>query len=161
MNTFMTQEPLFDWRAREYEFDDKPSEWYWALAIIAIGAIITSILFKNYLLAVVFAAAGFAIGIQAAKEPHEHHFRLTKDGLYIDHRLYPFDLMHSFSVIEYFNETKPMALSIKTHSLLSPHLMIPLVDVNIDELYAFMFAYVEEGEHKEMFVDRLIDFFRL
>lgn len=157
----MPQAPLFEWDAHEYEFDDKPSEWYWALAIISVGAIITSILFQNYLLAVVFVAAAFAIGIQAAKEPHEHHFTITHEGLHIDHRFYPFDLMHSFSVIEYLDEAEPLVLSIKTHSLLVPHLMIPLVDINPDAVYALFFAYVEEGDHPETLVDRIVEFFHL
>lgn len=160
-NYVMSQHPRFSWQAQEYEFDDKSAEWYWALGIIAVASIIASVLFGNYLLAVVCAAAAFALGLQAAKEPHTHFFQLSENGLSIGDRLYPFDLMHSFSVLEYIDGSKPPVLSIKTHSLLSPHLMIPLEGVDSDAVYAFLFAYVEEGAHKDTFVDHIIEWLRL
>lgn len=157
----MSQQPRFSWQAQEYEFDDKSAEWYWALGIIATASIIASILFGNYLLAIVSASAAVALGLQATKEPHVHFFQLSEKGLSIGNRLYLFDLMHSFSVLEYIDNSKPPVLSIKTHSLLSPHLMIPLEDVDADAVYAFLFAYVDEGAHADTFVDHIIEWLRL
>ncbi len=153
----MSSSPVFTWKAKEYEYDEKPAEWYWALGIITVGAIVASILFGNYLLAAVFASAAFAIGLQAAKEPREHTIHLSHKGLFIGNRHYSFEMMHSFSVLEYIDETKPPVLSIKTHSLFSPHLMIPLEGVDADAVYALLFAYVDSGDHKETLVDRLIE----
>ncbi len=157
----MPQHPAFAWQAQEYEFDDKSAEWFWALGVISVAAIVASILFGNYLLAAVFASAAFAIGLQAAKEPKEHFFQLSAEGLSIGNRLYPFDLMHSFSVFESIDESKPPVLSIKTNSLFSPHLMIPLEGVDADAVYAFLFAYIEEGEHEVTLVDHFVEWLGL
>ncbi|HEX8946628.1 MAG TPA: hypothetical protein VF829_00210 [Candidatus Paceibacterota bacterium] len=157
----MSRAPRFEWNAKEHEFDDKPAEWYWGLGIVAASGVIASILFGNYLLALVLITAAFAIALQAAKEPRAHYIALSEDGLIIEHRLYPFDLMRSFSMLEYIDAAKPPVLSIKTHSLLAPHLMIPLDGVDADAVYAFMFAYVEEDEHRETFVDHLMRLLRL
>jgi len=157
----MPQHPAFAWQAQEYEFDDKSAEWYWALGVISVAAIIASILFGSYLLAVVFVSAAFAIGLQAAKEPKEHFFQLSTEGLSIGNRLYPFDLMHSFSMFEYIDDSKAPMLSIKTNSLLSPHLMIPLEGVDADAVYAFLFVYIEEGEHKITPIDNFVEWLGL
>ncbi len=157
----MSNNHVFEWEGKEHEFDNKPQEWYWALGIIAAASITASIMFDNYLLALVLLTAAFAIGLQAAKEPSVHSFKLSEKGLMIDHRIYPFDLIHSFSVLEYIDETKAPSLSIKTKSLLAPHFLIPLNDVDADKVYAFLFAYIDEGEHEETFIDRFVDFLRL
>ncbi|HQU08288.1 MAG: hypothetical protein B7X04_03650 [Parcubacteria group bacterium 21-54-25] len=153
----MPRSPAFAWQAYEYAYDEKTAEWYWALGVIAVAAAIASALFGNYLLAAVIASGAVATGLQAAKEPREHFFQLSEQGLSIGNRLYPFDLMHSFSVFEYIDESIAPVLSIKTHSLLSPHLMIPLEGVDADAVYAFLFAYIEEGAHADTLVDRLIE----
>ncbi len=157
----MPHRHVFEWEGKEHEFDDKPAEWYWTLGIIATASIIASILFENYLLALVLLVAAFAIGLQAAKEPGVHQFKLSEEGLVIDHRLYRFELMHSFSMFEYIDPEKPPVLSIKTNSLLSPHFLIPLEGIDADAMYAFLFAYIDEGEHKETWLDRVVDFLRL
>ncbi len=153
----MSQKPRFEWDAQENELDEKPSEWYWGLGIVSVASIIACLLFGNYLLAVVFLAAAFSIGLQAAKKPSVHHIKLSEQGLQIEHRLYDFDTIHSFSMFEHIDESKPPVLSIKTKLLLSPHFLIPLDNVNADAVYAFLFAYVDEGYHKETLLDRIVE----
>lgn len=157
----MSHRHIFEWEGKEHEFDDKPAEWYWALGVVSVASIIASILFGNYLLAVVLLTAAFAIGLQAAKEPGVHQFKLSEDGLMIDHRLYKFSIMHSFSMFEHIDPKQAPILSIKTNSILAPHFLIPLEGINADAMYAFLFAYIDEGEHKETLIDRAVDFLRL
>jgi len=151
----------FEWVAKEYEQDEKPFEWYWGLGIIAVTSIIACLLFENYLLAVVFFFATLTIGLQTAKEPKMHHIALSDRGLAIEHRLYPFEIMHSFSMFEYIDSSKPPVLSIKTNSLLSPHFLIPLDGVDADAVYAFLFAYIDEGAHEETLLDKAVEFLGL
>ncbi|VAW32558.1 hypothetical protein MNBD_CPR01-357 [hydrothermal vent metagenome] len=157
----MQHTPRFVWDAQEYEFDDKPAEWYWGLGVIATASIIASILFGNYLLAIVFLTATFTIGLQATKKPNTHHIILSEQGLAIGHRLYSFEIMHSFSMFEHIDKSKSPILSIKTNSLLTPHLLIPLDNVDADEVYAFLFAYIDEGLHQETLLDHIVEFLRL
>lgn len=157
----MPRPPIFEWTGKPYEFEKKTADWYLAVGIIAGALAIASILFGNVLLALVIAAAAAALMLQAAKQPKIHRFAVTDDGLEIDDRLYPYDTMLHYSVLEYLERDVPPALSIKTRSLLAPHLLVPLHDVDPDEVYAYFSARLAEGHHEESFIDRLVEMFEL
>lgn len=161
MDNDMAKEPLFEWYGMEYESPERSTDWYWALGIIAIGLTIACIIFGNVLLALVVIAAAVSAGILAAKKQQEHRFRLTDHGLQIDDRLYHFDTMLHFSVLEYLEKDVPPTLSIKTRSIFSPHLLIPLGGVDADAVYSYMSSRIEEGRHDESVMDRLVDMFQL
>jgi hypothetical protein len=157
----MPRPPIFEWQAKEYEFQEKSADWYWALGIITAAAVIAAVLFGNLLLALVIVAAAVAIALQAAKRPKAYRFAITEYGLQIADRLYPFDTMLHFSVLEYPDHDLPPALSIKTRSLLSPHLLVPLVDVDPDEVYEYLSIHLEEGNHETSVIDRMVEMFQL
>lgn len=156
----MARGPLFEWNGHEYAFEEKGSDWYWALGIIAFAAIVAAFLFSNIILALVIAAAATTLALQAAKHPREHYFAITERGVVIDKNLYRYEDMMSFSVLEYVDETMPPSLSIKTRNLLSPHILIPIVDHDPVEIYEFFVQHIPEGAHDESFFDRLIEMVR-
>lgn len=153
----MARAAHFEWEAKPYEFEAKGADWYWALGIIALAAIVACILFTNILLALVVLAAAIAVALQAAKRPRIHHFAITDYGVTIDHHLYTYDDMLHFSVLEYADETLPPSLSIKTKRPLSPHLLIPIIGHDPVEIYEFFLDYLPEGRHDESVFDRLVD----
>ena len=157
----MPRPPLYDWEGTEYSFEEKGADWYWALGIIAVAAIIACILFNNLILALLVGAAASAAALQAAKHPRTHHFAIYDRGLAIDDRLYLFEDMLSFSVLEYADETLPPSLSIKTKHFLAPHLLIPIDGHDPIEIYSFFLEHVEEGRHDESVVDHFVDMLRL
>lgn len=157
----MNRPPLYQWEGSEYAFEEKGADWYWAVGIIAVAAIIACILFNNLILALVIAAAALAASLQAAKHPRTHRFSITDRGLAIDDRLYLFEDMLSFSVLEYADESLPPSLSVKTRHFLAPHLLIPIVGYDPVEIYEFFSAHVAEGRHDESVFDHLVDLLRL
>lgn len=157
----MARPAAFEWYAKEYEFAKKSADWYWAVGIIAVGGAIAAVIFANFLLAILIVVAAGSIGLVAAKPVTEHRFSLTEQGLEIDDRLYHYDTMMHFSVLEYLEKDLPPALSIKTRSILTPHLLVPLDGVDPDEVYEFVLARVEEGRHDQSVIDRLVDMFQL
>ena len=106
--------PLFQWEGREYQFEEKSADWYWALGIIATAATIAAILFGNVLLALVIITGSISIALVASRTSRMHRFALFDDGLAVDERFYPYEVMLDFSVLEYADETLPPSLSIKT-----------------------------------------------
>lgn len=157
----MPRPPLFEWEGKEYEFREKTADWYWALGIIAAAAAIASLLFGNILLSILIIIAAVSMAVVASRQPRVHKFAITEQGLTIGERLYPYDTMMHFSVLEYVEHDLPPALSIKTRSLLAPHLLIPLVDVDPDEVYEYLSIHMEEGNHHTSVVDRLVEMFEL
>lgn len=157
----MPRPPLYEWEGTEYAFEEKGADWYWAVGIIAIAAIVAAILFNNIILALLIGAAALAIGVQAARHPRDHRFAIYDRGLAIDDRLYLFEDMFSFSVLEYADESLPPSLSIKTKHLLAPHLLIPIVGYDPVEIYSFFLEHVDEGRHDESVFDHLVDLLKL
>jgi len=149
----MTSTALFEWKGREYDHTPKSADWYWVLGIIAAAVAIASILFGNYLLAVLILIATAAIALHAAKIPPIHQFRLVEHGLIIGDDLHPFEKMISFSVLEHVEGTFPPLLSIKNESWLSPHLVIPLEDVDVDAVYDYFLNHVDESKHEHSLSD--------
>ena len=146
-HALMARAAHFEWEGREYDHNPKSADWYWALGIIATAVTIAAFLFGNYLLVVLVVAASAALALHAAKHPPLHRFRIVDRGLYIGDEFHPFERMTSFSVLEDIEEELPPVLSIKTESLLSPHLVIPLEGVDADAVYRIFLASVDEAEH--------------
>jgi hypothetical protein len=149
----MAQNTIVEWKGYEYEHSPKSSDWYWALGILAVASTVASILFGNYLLAVLIMIATFVIALHSAKKPPEHTFRLVETGLMIGEELHPFERMSSFSVLEDIQGEYPPQLSVKTESWHSPHLVIPLEGVDADLIYEYFLHHVDEAEHKHTLND--------
>jgi hypothetical protein len=149
----MPRAALLEWEGKEYDHVPKSADWYWVLGIIAAAGTIALILFGEYLLALLVVVAAAVIALHAAKEPPLHRFRLVENGLVIGDELHPFEKMISFSVLEDIENELPLLLSIKNRSWLSPHLMIPLVGVDSDIVYAYFLQHVDEKEHEHTFAD--------
>ncbi len=144
---------ILEWEGREYDHNPKSTDWYWALGIIAVSGTVASVLFGNYLLAVLIIIATTAFALHASKHPPVHRFRLVEQGIMIGDDMHPFERMISFSVLEDVKgELSPM-LSIKTESWFSPHLIIPLNGVDVDVVYDYFLYYVKEDEHHHTFND--------
>ncbi len=157
----MARTVFYQWEAEEYSFEQKGSDWYWAVGVIAVGGMIASILFGNIILALVILAGAGTLALQAARSLRTHRFSVTDAGVMVDEHLYHYDEMLHFCVLEYVDPTWPPALSIKTRRLLAPHLLIPIKGPDPMELYRFFANRVEEGKHDESFFDRMVELFRL
>ena len=144
---------IFEWEGVEYEHNPKSGDWYWAVGIVATAAVIASILFANYLLAVLVVIAAVTLALHAAKHPPTHRFAITEEGLVIDNDLHPYEHMRSFAMLEYIEGDGTPVLSIKTESWFSPHLLIPLNNVDADAMYEHLLIRIDEGEHRHTLSD--------
>ncbi len=144
----MAHPVLIEWRGHEYNPTPKGADWYWALGIVAAASTIAALLFQNYLLALLILVASTTLALSAAKQPSLHTFQLNSHGLVIGSDLYPYEKMHSFSVLEDVEGRLPILLSIKNDSWISPHLMIPLNDVDVDAVYLHFLERVHETNHR-------------
>jgi hypothetical protein len=149
----MARTVIFEWESREYDHNPKNADWYWALGIVAVAGAIAVVLFGNYLFAVLIIVAAATLALHGAKHPPLHRFRIVEHGLVIGDELYPFEDMVSFSVLEDIEGEYPPLLSIKNESWLSPHLMIPLENVDAEMVYAYLLQHIDEGKHQHSVSD--------
>ncbi|MDB5237088.1 MAG: hypothetical protein JWL88_190 [Parcubacteria group bacterium] len=157
----MNRTALYEWYGKEYVFEEKGADWYWALGIIALAAIVACILFNSILLAFVVLAAASTLALSVAKHPRTHHFMIFDIGVGIDNSLYLYQDMVDFSILEYLDETFPPALSIKTNRILAPHILIPIVDHDPIEIYEYISLHLPEGMHENSVMDRLVSLLKL
>jgi len=150
---YMARPPLFTWEAREYDHLPKSAEWYFALGIVALAGTVAAILFTDYLVAVLIVVAAGALALHAAKVPEIHQFSLVEEGLMIGNEFHPYTRMESFTVFEDPEDELPPLLSIKTESWLSPHLVIPLQDVDGEAIYLHFLERVQEEDHPHTLPD--------
>ncbi|HEY0010992.1 MAG TPA: hypothetical protein VGB97_03755 [Candidatus Paceibacterota bacterium] len=157
----MARTPLYEWTGEQYSFEERGTDWYWALGIVSIAIAVTSVLFGNILLALVILTGTGTIALQAAKQPRLHHFAVYDDGIAIDDNLYQFEDMRDFSVLEFIDTNQPPALSIKTNHVLAPHLWIPINGHDPVVIYEYVSRHLPEGLHEETFIDRITTLLRL
>ncbi len=149
----MARPPIFTWEGREYDHEPKSAEWYITLGIIAAAGAVAALLFADYLLVVVILVAAAALALHAAKAPPIHRFQLVSDGLVIGEEFHPYTGMESFSILEDPEDELPPLLSIKTRSWLSPHLVLPLEDVDAEAIYLHFLERIPEDAHHHTFPD--------
>jgi hypothetical protein len=149
----MAKPPLFEWEGREYDHEPKSMDWYVVLGIIALAGVVAAILFADILLAALIAIAATALALHAAKVPPIHRFQLVEGGLVIGDEFHPYTRMESFSILEDPEDELPPLLSIKTDSWLSPHLVIPLENVDAEAVYLHFLERVDFDTHHHSFPD--------
>jgi hypothetical protein len=144
------------WEAYEHEHIERGSDWYWALGIIAACAAVTSIIFGNFLFALLILVAAFTIGIIARQPPELHEFELNEKGIRIGKNFHPFDTVVSFWVDDELEE--PLLL-VDTTTFMSPNLVIPIGDIEPETIRAHLRDRVEEIPMKEPLAHKILEFF--
>jgi hypothetical protein len=157
----MAPEPLYTWEGKEYAFEGHGPDWYCALGIITVAAMLTAILFSNILLALVILAGGVTVGLQTAKHRTTHRFSIFENGIQIDDHFYFYENMRDFGILEYVDPALPPALSIKTNHIFAPHLLIPIHDYDPEEIYYYISNHLPEGNHESTLLDHIAAFLRL
>lgn len=149
-------EEFLSWQTTERQSRSRTPDWYWVLGIFAVTLAIASIIFGNFLFAVVILTGALAIGFASVGSNTEYSVALTPRGVLIDTTLYPYENIISFCIFEYENEV-PM-LSLRTKSIFSPQLNIPITNADPYEVYDVLLSYIEEEIHEETLFDRVVDF---
>ena len=144
------------WSAFEHEHIERGSDWYWALGVIAASAALTSILFGNFLFALVVLLAATTIGLIARKPPELHEFEISEKGVRTGHTMHPYETVVSFWVDE---EVHPPLLLIDTTTFMTPNLVIPIGDMHPDDIREALRPHAEEVSMKEPLAHKILEFF--
>jgi len=143
------------WSAYEHEHIERGSDWFWALGVVAVSAALTSIIFGNFLFAVLILVAATTIGLIAKKPPELHEFEISEKGIRIGKTMHPYDSVISFWVDEELE--KPLLL-VDTTTFMSPNLIIPVGELHPDDLRAALRPHVQETPMKEPLAHKILEF---
>ena len=157
MNTSQKPEKI-SWQQHEHAHNEKTVDWFWIVGIIALGGIILSVYFKNFLFAIIillFTAISF---ILVSKPPRLLLFEITRKGIRAGHVLYPYSLLESFWVEDTEYNDK---IIFKSKKPLSPFIIFPFDSTKTDPemLRDYLLDYLDEEELEEPFHQILMEWF--
>jgi len=148
------------WTAYEHEHIERGSDWFWALGIVAVSIAVTSILFHDFLFAILILVAAFTLALLAKKPPDLTKFEISDRGIRVNDTLHRYDEIISFWIEEEITPHRPLLL-IDTTKPLAPNLIIPIEHIDPSLVRAFLQERTTETPMKEPLAHKILEFFGL
>jgi hypothetical protein len=144
------------WQAREHGNHERSNDWFWVVGIVAVAGAILMIYFDNLLFALVILVGAFALMLQAHKKDDLITFEISRKGIRIDDKLFPYSMIESFWVIDEEVDDK---ILLKSKKPLMPLIIIPYDSdtTDPDEIRDYLLDYVHEDELHEPFHQKLME----
>ena len=150
----MEEHHAIQWQAHEYEHRQHGSDWYWAFGIITIALFVTSLLFKDILLGIILVLGAGGIILHSLKKPPMVSFEINEAGVMINHRLYPWTSLKSFSLIQ-----NPVAkIYLQSKKKVVPLIVIPFEIDDYVYIRNFCKDFLEEVDHEENLTEKILDY---
>ena len=144
------------WEAPEHHHVEKGGDWFFALSIVTISAVVAAIFFGNFLFAVLCGVAGATLAIAASQPPRIIPFAVTVRGIRVDDALYPYTTLRSFHIDE--EDPRGPQLFVMSQKYFMPLLVLPIPEEYIDDIEDIMMGRIEEEFIEEPFFNKLLEF---
>ncbi len=148
---------LYHFRAPQYHYKHKSSDWYWVVGIVAISAAVTAIIFNNILFAILIVLAAFSLTVHAAKKPEEHDVEISDAGITIGKYHFSYSTLKSFWIE---HNAQPRML-IQTSRTFMSHIIVPVDQLSEEEkaeLREFLKTKLPEVEQTEPLFELLMEY---
>lgn len=152
---------ILRWNAYEHEHIERSSDWFWALAIVTISIAIVSILFHDFLFAVVVIIAAVTIAILSMHPPELVEFEVSERGVRVDGKLHRYDEIISFWVEDEHDHVHRPLLLIDTVKFMHPNIIIPIEHIDPHTVRAYLKQHSNETPMKEPAAHKILEFFGL
>jgi len=144
----------FVWETREYHHTPKTSDWFWSIGIVALCCVFISVLLGNILFAIFIALAAFALSLYAARKPKDIRVEINSKGVRVDDMVFPFAHIHAFALS---TESNHPALVLTMNKLLMPHILIPLGDMEPEDIRTLLSPKLPEDHYEEPISLKIFD----
>jgi hypothetical protein len=151
----MAKPKALRWNTLEYEHQERGSDWFWAVGILTVAIAITSIIFNNILFAIVIILSGFTLTLFAARHPKDVEIIIDEQGVGMDSYFYPYHSLESFWVDEHSKQPK---ILLKSQKLIMPYIVIPIEEVNPEQVRETLSEYLPEVFHTESNLHKLFEY---
>ncbi len=149
-------QPLISWDAPEHIHIEKDNDWYWSVGIITITAAVLAFILNNVIFGILILVSAFALIVHASKKPKIVHCEINDRGVIINNILYPFLTLDSFWIDP--EEQNPKVM-IKSHKTFMPYIIIPIEEVDPEQVRDILLNYISETEHSESLFQKLLERF--
>ncbi len=143
-----------EWMAAELR-EQKTGDWFVAFWIISSTLALVSFIFSGLISALVILSGSWAISsyLQYVDTHKTRRYALTLKGVKIDGLLFPYKNISRFNILKH----KDMdVLILDINSVLMPDVVIPIFDVNVDDVYFYISQFVEEDPEMQVPLSHII-----
>ena len=140
-------ENKISWQALEYKRKDKTADWYWAVGIIAIAIVITSIVLHNFLFAILIIISTSILVSFSIRPPKIIDIHINQKGITIGKEFHSFTTIESFWVESQDEEN--LKILFKSKKLIMPLIAVPIEELHHLDVREFLLQYLPETEMHE------------
>ncbi len=143
------------WEAPEHTHPDKGGDWYFALGILTLAVVIASIIFGNFLFALLAGISGASIAVAASQPPRIIRYGVNQRGVLVENTLYPLTTLKSY----YIHEDNPRGtqLLLLVDKMFAPMIVMPIPEEYIDEIEALLSDRLPEEFMEEPLFNKLLE----
>jgi hypothetical protein len=136
------------WHHHEHAHIERTIDWYWTVGIIAIGAVILCLFFKEFLFALIIILFTLIAFHNAKQVPPLLKFEITRKGVRAGNTAFPYSTLESFWVED--TEFRDVLL-FRTKKPFSPIIVIPFDSTETDPelIRDYLLDYLHEEELEE------------
>lgn len=146
-----------EWEAAEFEPNEKGSDWYWALGIVAIAGAVAAIVLGNTLFGVVILLGASTMLLFAGREPNVVHFGITQRGVRIGNKLYPYSTLKAYYIDE--EHAHGPQLLVESERMFMPILVLPIPEEHLDDIDDILATRLPEEHLEEPLAEKILEFF--
>ena len=138
------EKPVFSWEAPEFASYSKNSNWFIIIIAVAVALAALFVWQKNWSAVGVTAAAALALSLQAKTRPKTLKCALFRNGIVIDERVYPFEILKSFWIV--FGD-HPYARVAQARKL-SANIHLPIAEEDPEQIRLFLAKFLPQEDQK-------------
>ena len=144
------------WDAPEHHHIEKTGDWFVILAIITIALVIATIMFGNFLFAILIAISGGAVSLSASRKPEIIPFAVTVRGIRVDNEIYPYPTLESYYIDE--DDPRGPQLLVRPKHKFMQFIILPLPEECIDDIEEILSSKLEEEHLEEPLMMKVLEF---
>ena len=148
-------ENKISWRALEYKRKDKTADWYWAVGLIALAIVITSLMLHNFLFAILIIISTGILMSFSIIAPKTINISINQKGVTVGREMYPFATLESFWVESQDEEN--LKILFRSKKLIMPLIAIPLEELHHLDVREFLLQYLPEAEMHEPLSQKIME----
>jgi len=150
----MEETKLLSWQAPEFVYYEKDTKWFVGLGAIAGFLMLYFLFTKNFMVVLLFLILALVTISYALKKPPIINVAITRRGIYVAKKFYPFKHLESFHILYEPPEVK--ILNLKSKKSFLPYITVPLGEQNPLGVKKVLDKYlIEELDKEESFIDIL------
>ena len=152
---------VFEWNLAEYEKHDHNRRWYIVMGILFFLLLLYAVITANNMFALIIILFAIILFLQNMKEAPQIAFFITKTGVILGSRYYPFSELKNFWLI--YEPPMIKNLYFTTGSIFKHRISIPLIDNDPRPIRDFLNVYLEENldEEEEPLTEKFARAFKL